>query len=290
MRRATLSRLPILAPLLAVILLLGAFRTGTPHAASLNAVASPSPTPATGWIAPDGAPAALILRYWGPERQPGPYSAPNLIPPLQLWADGRIVWLASETPYYERVMMEGRLPPDVMQTLLQQVIASGFGTWDTRYAEAAPLPVTYLVIDLPDAAPKQVAVSTQGPPGFQALLETILALPEQAVDVRGYVPERAYLWLHGPLLAEYNPDPAELERLAVDVDAEAAAVGVEIEGETLRDLWARVNNAPANPINVAVEGRVYFVTLAIPGVSLCMDTPDPAFDVRWICPALPAAG
>ena len=213
--------------------------------------------------------------------------SPNLIPPLQIWADGRVIWLDSGNPYYGRVMMEGRLPADTMQALLQDVAESGFSAWQTRYAEAAPLPSTYLVIDLPGAPAKQVAVSTQGPPGFDALVETILALPEQAADARPYVPEQAFLWLHGPLPLDYNPDPAGMKAIALDVNAGDAVDGVQIEGDILRDLWSRMNETPAIPVSVAVDGHVYFVTVAVPEVSLCLGAPDPAFDVRWICPELP---
>ena len=88
---------------------------------------APLPTPAApGW---EGDPTALILRYWAPDAHPAAYAITNIIPPLQVWGDGHLIWLSGGTVDYQRQLMEGYLSPDQLSALLQRIVAAGFLGW-----------------------------------------------------------------------------------------------------------------------------------------------------------------
>lgn len=230
----------------------------------------------------DTAPEALLLRYWPAARNTPPYAVTALIPPLQVWGDGRIIWRIEDTTDV-RQMMVGQLSEAQMQELFERIVTAGFFDWEANYTEAAPLPGDYLTVNLAShsAAPKQVyAVSSQAPPGFVDLLAYLKQMPALVTDTQPYVPEQAYL-------SVLPTDPAAVSAISLEWPAAApplAAVsdGLYIEGEPLMFVWNELNQHEAAPVVVVDDGKPYWLSLAIPGVSLC--TGPEAFEVGWECP------
>ena len=173
-----------------------------------------------------------------------------------------------------------------MQALAAHVVDAGFFTWDEAYLDPAPLPGHTLAVALPrrSAGAKRVFVNANAPPGFSELIRYLLDdVPTQVADARPYVPAEARVVASGPVPeAIPDPDPA-WPAAAPDLASAVAGAPVTVDGENLAFLWDLVNQSPTIPHALPYNGQVYFVTIAVPNVSLCTGDPDPAFEIRWDC-------
>ncbi len=245
---------------------------------------APTSLPAPTEIRWEADPNSLILRYWSPDRNPGPYSITSIIPPLQIWGDGRAIWLSGGTVYYQRQLMEGYLSSDQLREMLQRVAAAGFFAWKDFYQGAAPLPAAILAVKLAGQPAHRVWVAENGPEGFGALVNYLIALPGSAGQAKPYVPASALLRAAEIPSPEPGSDIPAWPEPGYSLEEASAGAGISIEGETLRFVWNLVNQDPAAPALVQSQGKSYYITLAVPGVSLCTAPRDPAFDVTWSCP------
>jgi len=229
----------------------------------------------------DTNPNTLIIRHWESYRA-SVYSVATLIPPLQVWGDGRIIWLSDGYVHYQRRMMAGYLTQNQMRELLQRIVNAGFYDWEETYYSAAPDPYTILAVNLASHSeqPRKVHVDLpSAPEGFVELIEFLEGVPATVVDARPYVPDRAYLtaW---PTDAEPTEQTPQWPDASYDLDQ--AANGIYIEGDSLAFAWGLVNENPSVPLYVRFNGRVYGFTLSVPDVSVCAE-PHPAFEVIPSC-------
>ena len=226
----------------------------------------------------------LIIRYWKSDREPGAYAVTSIIAPLQVWGDGRVIWLSGGTVNLDRELMVGWLTENHIPDLLQGVIDAGFFDWEDRYLDPAPLPGVILVVQLASEQdePKQVFVQPDhGPDAFDQLVEHLLQVPDTIDDPKPYVPDRAHL--QGAMVVGSKADKDTLRWPGSDGELEQVGGGVYLEGETLRAVWALANRCPRCPIGVQADEELYLVTLSVPGVSLCTGRWHPFFDVGYVC-------
>ncbi len=245
---------------------------------------TPTSLPAPSEVAWEADPNALILRYWSPDRSPGPYAVTSIIPPLQIWGDGRVIWLSSGTVNYQRQLTEGYLSPDQLREMLQRIAAAGFFAWKDFYQGAAPLPYRILAVKLAGRPAHRVWVAENAPEGFGDLVNYLLALPGNAGQAKPYVPASALLRATQIPSPEPGSDIPAWPEAGYSLEEASAGAGISIDGETLRFAWNLVNEDPAAPALVQSQGKSYYITLAVPRVSLCTAPRDPAFDVTWSCP------
>lgn len=197
-----------------------------------------------------------------------PLAPLNYIPDVQVWGDGRIVWVERDDGGRRRVL-EGRLAEADLAAALQRVVDAGFFGWQDRYADNR----------IADAAEQCLAVTLEGrskrvceyfagaPDAFHALYD-FLAAGAGAAGV-DYLPETGYL-ISYPLDTQGRPVaeadlvwPAESAGLAL---AEVVD-GAWVEGEALRLAWQAVNANLAGPF--VQEGENYYeISLQIPGLSM----------------------
>ncbi len=272
--------------------------TPRPTELPISTVAAPTEAAPTGQVPPEtpvsppaptevrweADPNALILRDWSPDRSPAPYAISNIIPPLQIWGDGRAIWLSGGTVNYQRQLMEGYLSPSQLREMLQRIAAAGFFAWKDFYQGTAPLPYHILAVKLAGQTAHRVWVAENAPEGFEALVNYLLALPGSAGQARPYVPASALLRATEIPSPEPGSDIPVWPEAGYNLDEASSGAGKSIEGEALRFAWGLVNLHPAGPALVQSQGKSYYITLAVPGVSLCTAPRDPAFDVTWSCP------
>lgn len=245
---------------------------------------TPTSLPAPSEVAWQADPNSLILRYWSPDRSPAPYTVTSIIPPLQIWGDGRVIWLSGGTVNYQRQLTEGYLSPDQLREMLQRIAAAGFFGWKDFYQGAAPLPYHILAVKLAGQPARRVWVAENAPEGFGALVNYLLALPGNAGQAKPFVPASALLRATQIPSPEPGSDIPAWPEAGSSLEEASAGAGISVDGETLRFAWNLVNQHPAAPALVQSQGKSYYITLAVPGVSLCTAPRDPAFDVTWSCP------
>jgi len=232
-------------------------------ACSVPVALQPTATPQQAVVAKwDHDPSAVVVKYYSPSTTAGLAGAYNnkyYIPEVQLWGDGRIVWVVREQG---RRVLEGQLTREQMAELLQQIVDAGFFGWEEQYyiPGGHSFPFMYLQVNLAGRS-KEIKEHGGAPEAYYQLEEWLL----QGARAEGhdYVPSRGYLtvepWSEGAEAPEW---PAE-----VAVTPDQIGEGRYVEGQLLDWAWELVNRNPTAPVYVTFEGRLYSIMVQVPGLS-----------------------
>jgi hypothetical protein len=239
--------------------------TTPPAGASVGSAVTGAP--ALRW---DTNPEALVIRYYSPSTTAGlsgAYDADYYIPEVQLWGDGRIIWVAREGT--ARRVMEGHLTVEQMRALIRRITDAGFFDWQDRYFTLGgnSSPPMLLSVQLSEVF-KVVSEHGGAPEAYYDLVAFLKA--GAGSEGQAYMPALGYLtatpW---PVEAEAPRWPDESTGITLDQVGE----GRYIEGEALAFAWQAVNRNPTAPVYVQSKGHVYTIMLQIPGVSLSEPPP-----------------
>jgi hypothetical protein len=221
--------------------------------------ATASPVVAVQW---DTNPNALIIRHTGGLSIAGAYNPNYYIPDVQLWGDGRIIWVKTEG--LARRVFEGKLTAEQMKSLLQRIVDAGFFEWQDYYDALGGNSITprLLLVNLTGRS-KEISEHGAAPPAFYEL-QDFIKNGAGAVG-REFVPTRGYLTVTpfpGATNGELWPDAA-----VVGFTLDRVGEGRYIEGEALAFVWQAVNKNPAAPVYVKSNRQIYVIMAQIPGVS-----------------------
>lgn len=255
------------------------------QAASRSDTTEPPPLPTATPVPWQPDPEALVLLLWRPHRTPGIYAGWNVIPQLQIWGDGRMIWTALDSHRAGRQVNEGYVSNSDMTLLYQHLLASSFETWAERYDQGAePLPGTYLAVDLAMTAfhPRRVYVEGETPEQFRPLFDFLAALPANAQNPHAFLPPVSELHVHSPVLpVTPNYDGYKLPEWPTDAPPLTENTQFSVTGEPLLLAWDLVNRAVNAPRQVQQGEMVYTISLAVPGLSFCRAQ---ASAVMYFCP------
>lgn len=214
-------------------------------------------------VAWDHDPSALIVRFYSPSTTAGlagAFDRRYYIPEVQLWGDGRIIWVVQEGA--GRRVMAGRLTVEQIETLLERIVAAGFIEWQEQYYTPGghSFPSMHLLVNLSGRS-KEISEHGGAPEAYYELEELLLS--GAGAEGHEYSPAQGYLTV--------SPGPAEVAGPAwparAAVTPEQVAEGTTIEGETLAYVWELVNRNPTAPVYVVYQGETYHIMVQIPGVS-----------------------
>jgi hypothetical protein len=221
---------------------------------------------------------ALIVRYYSPHTtaSPGAYDHRYYIPEVQVWGDGRIIWVQREHP--QRRVLEGDLTSDQVRALLQRIVDAGFFNWRDKYYTLggyshSPM---YLSVSLAGQS-KELYEHGGAPSAFYELREFLTSGAGAAGH--DHVPARGYLTVSP------GPDEANVQEwpdVASGITLDQVVDGCYIEGEALAFAWEAANRYPTAPTYVRSKGQVYTIMLQIPRVSF-YEPPLEGATVTW-CP------
>ena len=231
-----------------------------------SSVQTPLATPSlkvieVGW---DPSPTALVIRYYSPYTTAslaGAYNRNYYIPEVQVWRDGRIIWVKREG--IGRRVLEGFLTADQLRGLVQRISDAAFFTWEDKYYTLGgnSYPPMHLWVSLAGQT-KEVSEHGGAPDAFYELRD-FLTSGAGAVG-RDYLPTRGYL------TATPDPDVTNAPQwpdATAGITLDQIGDGRYIEGEALALAWQLVNNNPTAPVYVRSNGQAYFIMVQVPGVS-----------------------
>jgi hypothetical protein len=249
------------ALLLVLCVFLAACRAGSAPPSGSTPAAVPGKQPEK--VAWDAEPSALVLRLYSPYTTAGlagAYDRRYYIPEVQLWGDGRIIWVEREG--VARRVLEGQLAPEQMKALLQQIVDAGFFAWEDAYQTLGgnSMPPMVLQVNLAGRS-KEMSEHGGAPPAYYGL-EELLRRGAGAVG-HDYVPARGYLSAE-PLSVDLGGEPWPVW---ATITPDEVAQGATIRGEILAYVWELVNRNPTVPVYVAFEGQTYTIVVQIPGLS-----------------------
>jgi len=190
----------------------------------------------------------------------------NYIPDVQVWGDGRIIWVQTSNSG-ERRVLEGHLTETEMKTLLQRVADDGFFGWKDNYAD-------YTVTDVPSqclsvefaSQSKSVCEYYQGAP--QAFHELYAYIASGAGTTGAdFVPAKGYLTAYPQTFSGPAPQPdLHWPADSLGFSLSEAVGGRWAEGEALELAWRVVNTKLWG--GVVQDGEAYYqLTIQVPGVS-----------------------
>ncbi len=204
---------------------------------------------------------AVVVRLTGGLSIAGAYNPNYYIPDVQLWGDGRIVWV--KTDGVARQVFEGQLTTEQMESLLQRIVDAGFFEWQDYYDALGGNSWTPRLfrVNLVDRF-KEISEHGAAPPAFYELQDFI----KNGAGAEGHelVPTRGYLTASpfpGATNGELWPDAN------AGFTLDQVGVGRYIEGKALDFAWEAVNKNPAAPVYMKSNGQVYVIMVQIPGVS-----------------------
>jgi hypothetical protein len=231
------------------------------------------PRPAVAW---DTDPEAVVLSATFCCGLAPSWVAENYIPDVQIWGDGRIVWVEKNAAGGQRVLT-GTLTPDQLTALLQQYVDAGFFGWDSNYGDYSITDGASQCVSVQLLSTgKQVCEYFTGAPAPFHQLVSAAASGAGAPGVE-YVPSRAYVMIYPqdyampPTGDEYLMWPAD--SLGLSLEGQPAA-GQWLEGEALAFAWRVVAGNTWQPL-VREGDKYYLLTVRVPGLSL-MAPPDAA--------------
>jgi hypothetical protein len=221
--------------------------------------ATPQQAIAVEW---DHDPSAVIVKYYSPSTtagMAGAYDNRYYIPEVQIWGDGRIVWVVREQ---QRRVLEGQLTPQQMSGLLQQIVGAGFFQWEEMYYTPGghSFPFMYLQVNLAGRS-KEIREHGGAPEAYYQLEEWLLN--GAGAEGHDYRPTRGYLTV------EPWSEQAEAPQWPADVEVTPDQIGEGrfVEGQLLDWAWDMVNRNPTSPVYVTFEGRLYSIMVQIAALS-----------------------
>ena len=231
--------------------------------ATVVALTSPpttiDPPPHVQW---DTGPNAIVIRLTGGLSIAGAYNSNYYIPDVQLWGDGRIIWVKTEG--LARRVFEGKLTAEQMKSLLQRIVDAGFFEWQDYYDALGGNSITprLLLVNLTGRS-KEISEHGAAPPAFYEL-QDFIKNGAGAVG-REFVPTRGYLTVSpfpGATTERKWPDAS-----IVGFTLDRVGEGRYVEGEALAFAWQAVNQNPTVPVLVESNGQFYTIMIQIPDVS-----------------------
>jgi hypothetical protein len=238
-------RRPLLLPLAFLTLALLACNTLFP------------PRPAITW---DTDPTALIVRD---DTCCGMMYDPNGLPTLQLWGDGRMLWVTFDSNNVRHVYT-ATLTTAQMTALLQKFVDAGFFGFKDSYEPP------YQVYDAPNTC-LSVTLSTLGKTVCDLMGNAPAKFYDLEADLTNGVTPTEYIPTTGFLTAsQINGVPSGVNfqwpAEALGLSLKDAGSGVWVEGKTLEVAWRAVNAAPFNAI--VQEGDAYYsLTVLLPDLT-----------------------
>lgn len=208
-------------------------------------------------------PSAVIVRFYSPYTTAGlagTFDERYYVPEVQIWGDGRIVWVIREGT--GRRIMEGQLTTAEMEALLERIVEVGFFEWEDAYYTPGghSMPSMHLLVNLAGRS-KEVSEHGGAPDTYYELEEWL----RQGAGAEGheYVPTRGYLTVE-PLSVDLEA-PRWPEDASVTPDQ--AREGRYVEGGTLAFAWELLNRNPTAPVYATHQGQTYRLMVQIPGLS-----------------------
>jgi hypothetical protein len=193
--------------------------------------------------------------------------ARNYIPELQVYGDGRAIWVDNKDNG-SRAVLQGQLSDAELAALLERIEASGFYSWEDLYANplVADAPEKCIVVKLVDRQ-KQVCEYVEGAPDAFHSLFDYLALGA-GIQGTAYVPEEAYVTSYAIGTTDNPVSGMVLSWEPVDgLSMPDLQNGQWLEGDLLQQLWQMTNAGPGGA--VIQEGNTYYkLSVQIPNVSL----------------------
>jgi len=205
---------------------------------------------------------AVIVKYYSPSTtagMAGAYDNRYYIPEVQIWGDGRIVWVVREQG---RRALEGQLTAEQMSGLLQQIVDAGFFHWEEQYYTPGghSFPFMHLQVNLTSQS-KEIREHGGAPEAYYQVEEWLLS--GAGAEGHEYRPTRGYLTVEPWSEEAEAPEwPSE-----VAVTPDQIGEGRYVEGALLNWAWELVNRNPTAPVYVTFEGRLYSIMVQIPGLS-----------------------
>jgi hypothetical protein len=178
----------------------------------------------------DPSPTALVIRYYSPHTTAGlagAYDRRYYIPEVQVWGDGRILWVSQEGA--RRRVLEGRLTPEQMRALLRRTLDAGFFGWEDEYHTLGgnSYPRMVLSVSLVGRS-KEVTEHGGAPDAFYELVELLTGGAGAAGN--DYVPVRGYLTAVPEPVGAHAPQWPDA---SAGVTLDQVGDGRTIEGEAL---------------------------------------------------------
>lgn len=197
-----------------------------------------------------------------PGAPPPTFARCNLIPPLRVWGDGRVVAVPDRP--YPREVLTGRIGADEIDHLLGRVAADGFFTPD--YPLQNPDETSWslrLRLQAGDFHQTWFAPS-------QAFQDAVQAIP--ATELSVVVPQQG--WLRAVRVGTSSNSPndhtAAWPPRFGSVLRDAASKDQRIEGDALAFVWSVLNANVYSPI-IRDGDDDFQVVLIVPGVTLYSD-------------------
>ena len=189
----------------------------------------------------------------------GAYDRRYYVPEVQLWSDGRIVWVAESG--MDRQIREGHLSAEAMEALLRRIVDAGFFEWEDRYQTLGGNSMPPMVLQVNLAARTKEVREHGGAP--EAFYELEAHLREGAgAEGEAYVPDEGYLTLRPFSGSGGEPWPAW-----ASLTPEGVGEGIYVRGSLLAFAWQLVNWNPTGPTYASHEGKTYHLMVQVPGVS-----------------------
>ncbi len=226
--------------------------------------------PASQTIEWDRNPEARIVRIHSPYTTAGlagAYDDRYYIPEVQIWGDGRILWIAKGGT--DRQIHEDQLTDEQVERLLRRIANAGFFEWEASYQTLGGNSAPAMVLEV-NLADRTKAVSEHG--GAPEAYYDLVAYLQQGAGAQGqpFVPDEGYLTLQRfSADVEGKPWPAGSSLSPKDVGD-----GIYIQGALLNFAWDEINKNPTGPTYVTYEGETYHMMVQIPELS-CTEPPAP---------------
>jgi hypothetical protein len=227
--------------------------------------ASPQPTATPGQavvVEWNRDPSAVIVKHYSPSTTAGlagAYDHSYYIPEVQIWGDGRIVWV---TQNVQRRVLEGQLTAEQMQELLQRIVDAGFFEWEDQYYTPGghSSPFMHLQVNLVGRS-REIREHGGAPESYYDLEKWLLN--GAGAEGHEFRPARGYLtvkpWSEQAEAPEWPTD--------VEVTPDKIGEGQYVEGQLLDWAWDMVNRNPTSPVYVTFDGKLYTIMVQVPGLS-----------------------
>jgi hypothetical protein len=215
-------------------------------------------------VAWDNDPATTIIKLYSPHTTAGlsgAYDSRYYIPEVQVWGDGRIIWVEREGR--SRRVLEGHLTEAETEALLTSIVEAGFFDWEESYQTLGGNSSAWmhLLVNLSDRS-KEIREHGGAPDAYYDVEARLLG--GAGADGREFVPACGYLTARPFSAGGGGPQwPA-----GADITPDDIGDGRYVEGRLLRFVWDLVNQDPPNPIYASYGGHTFTIMVQIPDVSL----------------------
>ena len=227
-----------------------------------SAVASPQTSQAR-W---DTSPTVLVIRYYAGPGIGTTYNPYYYIPEVQIWGDGRIIWVEGGRPQELRRILEGRLTTDQLKSLLQRIIGAGFFGWQEKYGIGGSTHSPgHLLVNLIGQSKEVIAYDLAAPSAYFELIGFLQggagATGSDFIPAWGYLTAQCWPPIEGITLPALWPD------VTAGFTLDQVGDGRYVEAETLAFAWQTVNKAATAPVYVKSNDQTCVIMVQIPGVS-----------------------